>query len=441
MTERGAICIFAKPPELGRVKTRLAPALGEHGAAELARAFLVDTCSTARALPWASSIIATTGAFDEALAAELALPEWPQGEGDLGARLETVLRRALAAHPIALAIGADSPGLPPQLLDDARDALASADAAIGPTEDGGFYVLALRRCPDGLLSDLPWSRTDTFARTLERLLSRGLSVRVLAPWFDVDRPDDLVRLRALLERGEIVAPATQHWLRAPQISVVMPVLDEQRRIAGALDDVLAVPGVREVIVVDGGSNDRTVEIARRRPVQVIEAPRGRARQMNAGAAIARGGTLLFLHADTTLPRDAAWHVEQVLADPDVVAGAFRTWTIADAPAPWFAPALHAADVRSRYTRLPYGDQAMFVRTEAFWRAGGFPDQALMEDLELSRRLRTLGAIRTAPATVQVSGRRFVERPIVYTLAVNVFPLLYRLGVPATRLAQLYKAVR
>jgi hypothetical protein len=125
----------------------------------------------------------------------------------------------------------------------------------------------------------------------------------------------------------------------------------------------------------------------------------------------------------------------------VVAGAFRTWTVADAPAPWFAPALHAADLRSRYTRLPYGDQAMFVRTDAFWRAGGFPDQPLMEDLELSRRLRALGAIRTAPATVRVSGRRFVARPIAYTLAVNVFPLLYRLGVPATRLAQLYQAVR
>ena len=439
--DRGTVCIFAKPPTPGRVKTRLAPALGEQGAAELARAFLVDTCATARALPWATSIIATTGAFDERLAAELALPEWSQGDGDLGARLERILRRGLAEQPIALAIGADSPGLPPRLLDEARDALATADAAIGPTADGGFYVLALRRCPEGLLADLPWSRSDTFARTLERLRDRGLTVRVLAPWFDVDRPDDLARLRELLDRGEIVAPATQQQLHAPQLSVVMPVLDEERRIAGALDDVLALPGVREVIVVDGGSKDQTVALARQHPVQVIEAPRGRARQMNAGAAIARGSSLLFLHADTTLPRDAAQHVEQVLADPEVVAGAFRTWTVADAPAPWFAPALHAADLRSRYTRLPYGDQAMFVRTDAFWRAGGFPDQPLMEDLELSRRLRALGAIRTAPASVRVSGRRFVARPIVYTLAVNVFPLLYLLGVPATRLAQLYQAVR
>ncbi|MCX5745873.1 MAG: TIGR04283 family arsenosugar biosynthesis glycosyltransferase [Proteobacteria bacterium] len=435
------VCIFAKPPVPGQVKTRLAPAVGTQGAAALARAFLVDTCAMVRALPWARPIVATTGAFDAALTAELALPAWPQGDGDLGARLERILRRALAEHPAALAIGADSPGLPSRLLDDARAALADVDAAIGPTDDGGFYVLALRRCPEGLLDELPWSRPDTFARTLDRLRARGLTVRVLAPWFDVDRPADLARLRDLLERGAIVAPATQRWLGAPQLSVVMPVLDEERRIAGALDDVLAVPGVREVIVVDGGSTDRTVAIARQHPVEVLEAPRGRARQMNAGAAIARGTTLLFLHADTTLPRDAVDHVAQVLADPGVVAGAFRTWTVADAPAPWFAPALHAADVRSRYTRLPYGDQAVFVRADAFRGVGGFPDQPLMEDLELAWRLRAIGRIRTARATVRVSGRRFVAHPIASTLAVNVFPLLYRLGVPATRLAQLYRAVR
>lgn len=439
--ERGAICIFAKPPDPGRVKTRLAPALGVHGAAELARAFLVDTCASVRTLPWANAIIATTGAFDDALAAELALPRWPQGDGDLGARMERVLRRALAEQPYALAIGADSPGLPARLLDEARDALVEADAAIGPTDDGGFYVLALRRCPAGLLDGLPWSHTDTFAHTLARLRARGLTVRVLEPWFDVDRPEDLVKLRDLLGRREIVAPATRRCLDAPRISVIMPVLDEERRIAGALDDILSVPGLREVIVVDGGSTDRTFAIAREHPVRVIDAPRGRARQMNAGAAVATGSTLLFLHADTTLPPDAARHVEQVLAAADVVAGAFRTWTVADAPAPWFAPVLHAADVRSRYTHLPYGDQAMFVRADAFWRVGGFPDQPLMEDLELSRRLHALGEIRTARATVRVSGRRFVARPITYTLAVNVFPLLYRLGVPAARLAQLYRAVR
>ena len=164
--------------------------------------------------------------------------------------------------------------------------------------------------------------------------------------------------------------------------------------------------------------------------------------MNAGAAVAAGDTLLFLHADTSLPRDAFEHVERTLADPHVVAGAFRTWTVADAgEAPWFAPLLHAADLRSRYSSLPYGDQALFVRAEAFRQIGGYPDQPLMEDLELSRRLRRLGRIRTVRARVRVSGRRFIARPVFYTLAVNLFPPLYRLGVSPERLARLYRSVR
>ncbi len=424
------ICIFAKPPVAGAAKTRLAAYVGAPRAAELARAFLRDTCAAVRALPWARPVLATAGELDAELTAEAAMPLWPQGDGDLGARLERVLARALDDTGLAIAIGTDSPGLPPQRFEDARRALATADAVIGPADDGGFYLLGLRRCPPGLLAELPWSAADTRARTIERLRAHGLSVAELAPWFDVDRAGDLARLHALLDTGAIVAPHTRRVLGAPRISVVVPVLDEARRIEGALDAVLALAGRKEVIVVDGGSRDDTARLARSRPVRVVEAERGRARQMNAGAAVAAGDVLVFLHADTTLPGDALARIEATLADPAVVAGAFRTWTVADTAAvPWFAPLLHLADLRSRYTSLPYGDQAVFVRAGAFRQIGGFPDQPLMEDLELARRLSRLGRIVTVPARVRVSGRRFVARPVFYTVAVNVFPTLYRLGVP------------
>jgi hypothetical protein len=166
--------------------------------------------------------------------------------------------------------------------------------------------------------------------------------------------------------------------------------------------------------------------------------------MNAGARLlADAGieVLLFLHADVSLPSDAAGWVETVLADPGVVAGAFRTWTVADAEARWWSPLLHLADLRSRYTNLPYGDQALFVRASAFEAVGGFPEQPLMEDLELARRLKRLGRIQTARASVQVSGRRFLARPGLFTLAVNVFPLLYRVGVSPSTLKTLYTDVR
>ncbi len=135
-----------------------------------------------------------------------------QGEGDLGARIERVLRNALQLASLAIAIGADAPALPARLLEAARDALGRADAVIGPADDGGFYLLGLRTCPVRLLAGLPWSAPDTFARTTERLRERGLRVEVLERWFDVDRPEDLDRLRALIQRGDIHAPSTARLL-------------------------------------------------------------------------------------------------------------------------------------------------------------------------------------------------------------------------------------
>jgi len=222
------------------------------------------------------------------------------------------------------------------------------------------------------------------------------------------------------------------------ISVVMPVLDEEARIARRLTELAAMPGIGEVLVVDGGSRDRTAEIARAFPgVRVLAARRGRGPQMNAGAAVARGAILLFQHADVSLPADAAHWIGRVLARPGVVAGAFRTRTVAEGARSWVTPFLPLADLRSRLARLPYGDQALFLRRETFAAAGGFPAEPLMEDLALARRLRRLGRIETVPACVTVSGRRFVVRPVASALGMRVFPLLYRMGVPPRVLARLY----
>jgi rSAM/selenodomain-associated transferase 2 len=222
------------------------------------------------------------------------------------------------------------------------------------------------------------------------------------------------------------------------LSVVVPVLDEARRIGEHLAALRGVAGIDEIVVVDGGSRDDTVAIARRVPgVRVLTASRGRGVQLNAGARAARGDVLLFLHADAALPPDAALLVGRALGEPGVVAGAFRLHTVAESGPRWLGPLLRLADLRSRVTRLPYGDQAMFVRRDAFERVGGFPDQPLMEDVELARRLWRVGRIRTVPGVVRVSGRRFVANPVRAVLAMRVFPLLYRLGVSPARLARLY----
>jgi uncharacterized protein len=207
VTSSAVICIFAKPPVAGQVKTRLAAVLGPERAAALARAFLDDTIAAVRAVPWAQALLAATGPM------ESDLPVLLQGEGDLGARIERVLQAALRDAPFAIAIGADAPALPRRFLEAARAALAAVDAVVGPADDGGFYLLGLRACPEGLLAGLPWSSAETFTRTVERLRSRGLRVEVLERWFDVDRAEDLDRLREALRAGEIEAPRTARLLR------------------------------------------------------------------------------------------------------------------------------------------------------------------------------------------------------------------------------------
>lgn len=239
------------------------------------------------------------------------------------------------------------------------------------------------------------------------------------------------------------APGTGPLHEPGWLSVIIPVLDEEVVIGDRLAELRALCEPVEVVCVDGGSRDRTRElIARQEGVRLLAAARGRASQMNAGAAAAAGQVLLFLHADTALPHEAPRLIRAALCDPAVVAGAFRTWTVADRPAGRLPSALlHLADLRSRYTRLPYGDQALFVRREAFAAVGGFPGQALLEDLELSRRLRRVGRIRTVAACVRVSGRRFQARPLYYTLLANAIPILYRAGVSPARLARLWSSPR
>lgn len=213
MNDSSLLCVFAKPPVPGKVKTRLAAELGDIRAADLARAFLTDTWELASSATWARSILATT----EGSASEFGLPGlpeiWLQGEGDLGAKLESIVRRGLAESSVVIAIGADSPGLPTRRLVEARDALATFDAVLGPSEDGGFYLVGLKHCPPGLFADLRWSEPTTFAATRKRLEQRGMRVRILPPWFDVDHPADLDRLRLALERGTVHASATAKALQ------------------------------------------------------------------------------------------------------------------------------------------------------------------------------------------------------------------------------------
>ena len=231
----------------------------------------------------------------------------------------------------------------------------------------------------------------------------------------------------------------------PTLSVVVPVLNEAKGIAHTLAALapLRARGA-EVLVVDGGSSDGTAALALPHADAVLAGPRGRARQMNVGAAGARGQVLLFLHADTQLPPDADRLLLGALANGDsnsTSSGAF--WGRFDVHIVGRHPMLRVVATlmnwRSRWSGIATGDQAMFVRREVFERVGGFPDQALMEDIELSHRLRRLGPPACLRQRVSTSGRRWETRGVWATIF-----LMWRLrwrywrGESAQSLAEAYR---
>jgi len=222
-----------------------------------------------------------------------------------------------------------------------------------------------------------------------------------------------------------------------KLSIIVPVLDEGAIIVDALSALtpLHKRGV-EVIVADGGSGDDTA--ARAAPLcdRVVISPRGRARQMNAGAAAANGDVLLFLHADTKLPDGADEMIVTGLEDGRHLWGRFDVRIVGKHP---LLPMVAATmNLRSRATGIATGDQAMFVTREAFTRIGGFPDLALMEDIELSRRLKRLSPPLCLSARVKTSGRRWDERGLWRTIFLMWrLRLYYFLDVSPEKLARIY----
>jgi rSAM/selenodomain-associated transferase 2 len=225
--------------------------------------------------------------------------------------------------------------------------------------------------------------------------------------------------------------------RTTRVSVIVPALNEEAAIAAAL---ASAADADEVIVVDGGSTDRTREIARRSGARVLESARGRGLQQNEGAAAARGDVLLFLHADTVLPTGFREQVLDSLNDGRAAWGRFDVHF--DAGGPLLRLIARLISLRSRISRVATGDQAIFVRTALFERLGGFTEQELFEDIDLCRRLKRAASMAVPPGRVITSARRWrVDGPWRTSFLMWGMKLAYLAGVPPHRLVRFYRNVR
>lgn len=222
-----------------------------------------------------------------------------------------------------------------------------------------------------------------------------------------------------------------------QVSIIVPVLNEEATIHGAVNRLCRDFADCELIVVDGGSTDATAELVSAHAT-VITSERGRARQMNEGARHASGDILWFIHADTTIDPDALGQIRAALADRSVVGGGLTLRF--DRRTPALNYLAWTSNARARRLHHIFGDQAMFIRRTVFDALGGFPDLAIMEDLEMSRRLHRRGRLRLLSATSTASSRRLVAHGTWRMIAfMQYLKLLYFAGVSPETIRARYTA--
>lgn len=435
------LIVMTRIPEAGRVKTRLIPTLGSEGAATVHEALLRKTLQHADQHSLKSEVdvdVRFTGgtvSAIETLCSNLN-GTWREQRGtDLGERMQLAIEEAFVegARQVVV-IGTDCPDLSPEILEAAWRQLDEQDVVLGPSTDGGYYLVGVNQPNEGLFRGIDWGTENVLRQTLDRCRELRVSVGLLAPLTDVDEAENLIICRRLGADFSNCFPQEQRGL----LSIIVPTLDEGEQLEATVGD-LASRSDCEVIVVDGGSADNTVELATQLGCRVVTTKRGRGRQMNAGAAIARGEFLLFLHADTRLPATFADDIPVTLTE-GVIAGAFRLRI--DQPLWVLRWVEWGANLRSKVRQLPYGDQGLFLRTSDFFRIGGFQNWPLMEDYEISQRLRRSGRIGLTASAATASARRWQRLGVVRTTVINQLCIVgYHMGVSPDRLAQWYATIR
>ena len=411
------ILIFSRFPVPNQAKTRLIPFLGPERAARLHRRMTEHAVQTARMVLKASKtndtgiIIFTTGAPQKHFRAWLGhdLQYASQSSGDIGSRMQSAFKLAFrrGAKRVIL-MGCDIPCLNSEILLQALDALRSHDVVLGPANDGGYYLIGMKHNYPEMFTAISWGTEYVCDQTRNAINKLGLTFVETDPQSDVDRPEDLP---LILNDPNFEGLFT----KKPLLSVIIPTYNEEAVLAHTLKRIGCADNT-EIIVADGGSTDATHEIAEKAGAKLLKVQTGRAHQMNAGAAVAKGRMLLFIHADTLPPDSYADLIRRVLADPSIVAGAFRFRTDSSRTAMKIIEL--GANIRSAIFRTPYGDQGLFMEKRVFEEIGGFAPLPIMEDFDIVRRLCRRGPVITHREAAITSARRWLQLGVLRTTIIN-----------------------
>lgn len=441
---KDVLLIFARFPEPGKCKTRLIPQLGADGARDLHVSMVLHALTWARELAESHPIhieVYFDGGDVPAMQSLFGddLHYTPQSSGDLGNRLRTAFEtHAQNSAQRIVAVGTDCPQLTSKLVFQAFQSLRAHETCIAPAADGGYVLIGLgaestntgtstirSEVIETVFREIPWGTASVLARTVDRICEVQASCQLLPTLSDVDSPDDLIFWE---QRASHRSTAL--------LSIIIPTYNVEPALVRAIESAKHGQDT-EIIVVAAGTFGNSLRIAAESQVQFIVSPSGRATQLNRAVQTASAEALLFLHADTRLPEGFLGLVLDALDQPRVVAGAFQ---LRIATPHRFARFVEfGVWLRSRWWRLPYGDQAIFIQRKQFEQLAGFKRLPIMEDYEFVRRVRRLGEIKILAACVSTSPRRWESHGYLRNTIVNQLMIVgYHLGISVEKLAKFYR---
>lgn len=434
-TGRGALIVFMRYPEEGKVKTRLAASMGPFEAARLYRKLLRRSLGVVadfkRLTPPVDLFLAFTPLDREKEVREAYAGPWeflPQEGIHLGDRMERAIHQVQSrGYGSVVLTGSDLADTQARDYVEAFHALKRGDAVLGPAADGGFYLIGLRRPCSQAFRFTEWGTDGICRRTEEQLIKNGFRVHKTSIRHDIDCPEDL-------------GFRTHDAFLSATLSVIIPTLASHEKLAVLLSTLESqLWPDDEIIVVSGEGSEgsrRQGEPPSGTRTRWIHAPRGRGLQLNRGVQASRGNLLFFLHDDSMPPAQFAYLVRKITKAPDMSLGCFQ---LGYSPTCRLMEIIAAgANARTRFLKLPYGDQGLFCRRETYEKAGGFKQPFLMEDVDFVRSCRRYGQLMILPEKIQTSPRRYVALGVLRTFLKNqLVMLLFNLGVDNRRLYGLY----
>lgn len=369
----------------------------------------------------------------------------PQRGDGLGARMYAAMQTVLGAdwsYDAAVLAGTDIPALCGKQLRQAFRLLQSRDVVLGGTEDGGYYLVGMKRAEPAVFALDTYGTGSVLSQTAEQAWRAGCSLGFTERLMDLDTPEDLSIFQKMLRKDRRLQKTyTGRYLtRTRKISIIVPLYNEAKTIEKLQAQLRPLRKDCEILLVDGGSTDGTCE--KIDPAfHLIHTEKGRARQMNAGAKRSTGEILFFLHADSELPPHPLAWIRRVMETHE--AGCFGIAFHSRNFFMWTCRVISNHRVKDR--KVMFGDQGIFIDRNLFFAAGMFPELPLMEDYQLSLKLKKMGIkLGMAGRRIYTSDRRFPKGTIPklrLMWKMNRLRKKYRDGVPAEELAAEYRDAR